>query len=305
MPAATSTKIIILDTNVIRDIVMGDCLTDAFVALVREGGTIHIADGAFVEILSWLHTTLEAWSAWERARSRFDEFIDPKAPVMMGGREVLAQAGLVFGAPPSTFLPDEQLEVNRQIWQQLMRAKSLREASSLYRLVHAHGKLSRLHFNALGAPNQVARQKDSWVDMFDGYAEAAKAERFSIAGGIPQNLLEERVATIGRFLDGCCTSSPPASMRMDAMLRIHLLLSFRSLQKKRPYNAKKNQNDAFDFDLYRYLALPAALCTSDKGIFNDLCAGNAWQIQWVAKPEELLDSERRRQILDLHWPERG
>jgi hypothetical protein len=88
------------------------------------------------------------------------------------------------------------------------------------------------------------------------------------------------------------------------MLRVHALLFLRSLQKKHGYSAKNNLNDAFDLDLYRYLALPAAICTSDGGVFNDLRAAHAWQIDWVVKPEDLKDPERRRQILNLRWPVR-
>ena len=302
---AISTGMVILDTNVIRSIVVDGLPTDAFVALVREGGTIHLADGAIVEILSWLHSADCAWSDWERARIRVDEFIDPEVPLMMGGREVLAQAGLLLDGPPSTFLPHEQVEENRHIWRHLMSAKNLHELSDIRRIIRVDGRLSHLRVNASGAPKQVARQKDSWVKMFERYGAAAKAENFSLKGSVvPPELLEQQVASLGRFVDARCTSSPPASLRMDAMLRVHTLLLLRSLQKKHAYNAKNNQNDAFDFDLYRYLALPAAICTSDAGVFNDLRAAHTWQLDWVVKPDDLKDRERRRQILELHWPAR-
>lgn len=307
MHPATGTGMVILDTNVIRSIAVDGGRTDAFVALAREGGTISIADGTTVELLSWLHSTDRAWSDWERARGQFDEFIDPEIPVMMGGREALAQAGLFLNdAPPSMLLPHDQLEENRRIWRLLMSAKSLRELSTLHAAVQVGGKPTLLLVNASRAPKQVARQQDSWVKMFDRLAVAAKAEGISIKGGVvPPELLEGQVAAIGRGLDAHCTSSPPASVRMDAMIRVHLLLNLRSLQTKNRYNARKDQNDAFDLELYRYLALPAAICTSDAGIFNDLHAASAWQSDWVVKPDDLKDPERRRQILDLRWPARN
>ena len=79
------------------------------------------------------------------------------------------------------------------------------------------------------------------------------------------------------------------SLRLDAQVRVHSLLHLRRLKTKEPYNAEKNRHDALDFDLCRYLAMPAAICTADDRFRTKLRDAGTWQSRWVVTPDELAD----------------
>ncbi|WP_438042984.1 hypothetical protein [Sorangium sp. So ce128] len=295
---------LILDTNIVRKLILDGYPVDAFVSYAREGGTVHLADSTIVEILSWLQRPGDGWSAWKRERDKLQAFVDGVRPVLMGGREILAQAGLLLDAPPAMLPPSDQEEINRTIWRFLSTAASPEELGPVRAHIRNGAGRSELVLDPSGASRQVASEKESWVEMFGRYGAAAEAEGFSVDGRtVSRKMIDEIAVRLGRFVDQKATSSPPpASVRLDAMIRVHVLLSLRSLQTKERYNARKESNDVFDFDLYRYLALPAALCTSDGGIIRDLRAAGAWQVEWVVTPEALADPECRRRLLSLRWP---
>lgn len=310
-PRATRTldvpgQMLVVDTNIVRSIVMDRRDTTAFVSFVRDGGTIHIPDGAIVELLSWLHRTSHAWSAWKERRRELEAFIDNERPMLMGGRELLARAGILLEAPASTLMPNDQMRLNREVWQQLLTSTTLSDVGHPRMLVETPRGPAELAWDASGASQQVARQRASWIDTFGKYNAAAAQEGFNIKGRtVPRELLEQQATNLGRFLDMRSNSTPPASVRLDAMIRVYILLSLRSLQTRERYDPTKNANDAFDLDLYRYLALPAAVCTGDLGIIKDTRSAGSWQAEWVVMPEELADSATRQRLLNLTWPSRS
>lgn len=295
---------LVIDANVIRSVIVDNQDISAFVTFVHEGGTIHLADGALVEALSWLHRTKDAWARWMQGRSQFDDFIDPERPVLMGGREILRQAGFrLDNTPPSLLVATDQERFNREAWRELLVAPALGAIGRHQLAVKTPKGRRRVLWKPSGAQKQVAREKASWIEMFGRYDDAAQLEGFAITGRtVPRELLEAQVANLGQFIDKKTTSTPAASVRLDAMIRVHVLLSLRRRQTREPYNAKKEANDVFDLDLYRYLALPAALCTSDQGIINDVRAAGSWQADWVVTPALLADPAVRKRLLDLRWP---
>jgi hypothetical protein len=291
---------LVLDTNIPRRIVEDELAATPFELFAQEGGTVHFADGTAVELLAWFHRNAGAWEKWKAARTRFDTFLDVRSPILMGGREVLAQAGLVLEAPNPLLPPAKQMEMNRLIWSKMRYVERLED---LEVAIQIPGTNNLLLMQAAGAPTQVQTVAARWGVTFDKYkAVVAAANTRFRDKTVPLDAINNSVKAIGEHIDARSTSCPPASIRMDGMMRVHALLSYRSVLHKNQYNPRKDKNDALDHALLRYLALPAAICTSDGGIGNDLRAAGAWQVAWVATPEELGDAACRKRLRELKWP---
>ncbi len=294
---------LVLDTSVVRNVIAGAEVAP-LVAWRREGGTLHLADGTIVELLAHLGRDASNWSRWLSKRDAIAELLDKHMPLMMGGREVLAAAGLSVVEAPPRFDPNEQLAINQDVWVALTTKARLEDAALLIRPVYVDGADQALFLDMRGASDQLTREKREWTDAFGGYQAAAAAEEFNIPGRhVPPALIDDQVKKLGAFIDSRCSSTPLASVRLDAMMRVHVLLSLRALQSGEPYNAAKNANDVIDLDLHRYLALPAAVCTDDGGVHADLKAAGAWQREWVVRVADLATPERRARLMALSWSE--
>lgn len=291
---------LVLDTNIPRRLIENELATKPFELFASEGGTVHFADGTVVELLAWFHRDLGAWMKWKSARTRFDSFLDARAPILMGGSEILAQAGLVLDAPAPLLLPAKQMELNALIWSQMRHAELLEDLEAG---IQIPGTNNLLLMQSTGASAQVQTEATKWSERFDAYQAAATAANLRVPDkAISIEAIDKSIKGVGKYIDEHSVSSPPASVRMDGMMRVHALLALRASLLKSPYNAKKNKNDAFDHELLRYLALPAAICTSDGGIMKDLRAAGSWQVAWVVSPEELGDAACRKRLRELSWP---
>jgi hypothetical protein len=70
-----------------------------------------------------------------------------------------------------------------------------------------------------------------------------------------------------------------------------------------PYNAEKRANDAFDYDLLRYLALPALVCTCDEAtLVQAIERAGSWQRTWVLAITELRKLAQGAEPPQLIWP---
>ena len=97
-------------------------------------------------------------------------------------------------------------------------------------------------------------------------------------------------------------STPPASVRLDALLRANASFALQRLRPKNPYNPAKKANDGLDVDLLRYLAVPAIVCTNDGRLQRILKQAGSWQRRWVLRPSELEEQVVQKK-LSLDWPE--
>lgn len=255
------------------------------------------------ELLAHLRRHEDNWARWLSRRSVVVDLLDPHTPLLLGGREALAQAGLALVEAQPMLDPTEQLAINLYAWRAMTTTAVLDDAAVLVRPVHLEDRLQDLLLDTRRAPEQLAREKLRWTESIAAYQAAAAAEGFSVDGRqAPASLLESMVKNMGNFIDSRCLSTPPASLRLDAMMRVHTLLHLRAVQAEESYNAAKNANDAIDLDLHRYLALPAAVCTEDGGVHNDLESARAWQRRWVVRMADLASPARRAQLLRLDWP---
>jgi len=229
---------LVLDTNIPRGVVEGEFASEPFDLFAREGGTVHFADGTVVELLAWFHRDAGAWAKWKAARERFDTFLDVREPILMGGREILAQAGLVLEAPAPLLPPAEQMKMNALIWSKMRRAEHLKDLEVAF---PSSGTNNLLLIQAAGAPAQVKTEAAEWGQIFDRYKAAAADIRLRDKV-VQLDTINKSVKAIGEYIDARSNSCPPASVRTDGMMRVHVLLSYRSVLHKNPYNPTKNKN---------------------------------------------------------------
>jgi hypothetical protein len=96
------------------------------------------------------------------------------------------------------------------------------------------------------------------------------------------------------------------TMNMRSHLEVlYCWTRFSSMQKvKRAYDptSKKSRNDGVDFDLYRFLKLPAFVVTLDKGFLEGLTDFSSYQANWFFRPQELADSWNAGITPKPRWP---
>lgn len=295
---------LVLDDNVIRSLGHGEITAEPFVVLREEGISVHIADGAMGELAHQLLEGRFPWPNWLVARDALRRFIDAAEPVLLGGRLGLYRAGIRGAADKaSTAEVASAVEYTSKWWDAFMRVEHFTDVT----LPTTVGN-SVLGLSPEATKREVAALKDEWVESFDTQrlgdelVAAVQEEMRSRADPIEQ--MEGLVAYIGNNLDARTQGGawPPASLRLDAMIRVYVLLQLNSMRQRDPYDAEKHQNDSFDHDLLRYLAYPAAICTLDRGIARKLKRAKCWQAPWVVEPEELASVAVRLQIRTLDWP---
>ncbi len=197
----------------------------------------------------------------------------------------------------------DPIRIGRQFWLVLQLARDL-DALRGSEITMKRSEQYEVVREIFRVEEAVRATRHHWGRYFDRLQSAAERERFVLSGrGDHATLIDSHTRLLGAKLDaGFVRSVPAASIRFDAALRVQCLLMGRALRQKERYNAHKNANDKFDHDLLTFLALPAAICTADEGIFNDLEASRSWQIKWVVRPEELKDKATRRALLEMSWP---
>jgi hypothetical protein len=228
---------------------------------------------------------------------------------MVGGRELLAAVGInLQAAPPLTRSPDEQRHIARAAWRILRRAANPEDVTTSGEIARVNGQAFHVGVDIARFPGAVGSEKGKWIEAFQrisGLSSTLSADakaRLNRHGGDVKIAIEQS-QLVAKHVDSVSEPcSPAVSARLDAMIRVHSLHFFRSLKTREPYNAKKNANDVFDLDLLRYLAVPAAICTADKGIHTSLRLTKSWQRRWVVYPNDLASADVRRSVRSIQWP---
>lgn len=296
---------IVLDQNIVRALGHGEIGVAPFEALRSDGVRIHLADGAMTELMNQLVERRFRWKNWLVARGVLAEILDPAEPVLLGGRQGLYRAG-VRGATEQVPLGAIAMAVEDSAhwWHAFMRMKELCEISKPLRI-----RDRVLTLSPTAARGIVETFKRDWRRDFEkervGDELLAQVRRALPRRGDGFEQIDGVVRTIARDLDKKVrkTVGPRASVRLDAMIRVYVLLQLRSMRPFEPYNAGRHENDSFDHDLLRYLAYPAAICTMDRGVERKMRAAGCWQAPWVVHPSDLASPFGRKRICDVAWPE--
>ncbi|MEP6651970.1 MAG: hypothetical protein ABJA82_01345 [Myxococcales bacterium] len=294
---------IVLDVNIVRHLAEGEIPVAWLYDLRNEGITVHIGEGSAVELVGQLLQGRFAWDRWLKVRRVLREVLHFRQPVLLG-REVRNRRS-VFALPHQ---PEHSagnaayFHRVRYSWLSVMGAQRPEDLLRPFR-VPPTGEDA-----VLGLPNVTAtteKTRQSWADAFEGLKNARLGDRNRqvVADLREEDFFENMVVGFAREIDAATPDGkPPESVRWDAVVRVMVLFTSRSLRRKHPYNVGKNLNDAFDFDLLRYLAVPAAICTLDRRIKSALIDAGAWQAKWLVTPDSLLTWAGRQIVADLRWP---
>ena len=298
---------LVIDTNVVRHIGAGEVDPSGLSEVVREGVTVHLADGAFVELTHQLLTRSLKWDHWERARKILLEPISRDKPVLPGGREGLIGIGIT-GLQPT--LPGEieaGLELYDAAWTMLVAANQYEDFEKMSIRLPNQGCSVSLNQEYVLAT--YAKQRDSWPIEFASFYEKVIEVSPELPDSLPTRgdsaeTLEIWLKSMREKVDANHQSTGPRlSTRLDAFLRVSALLDLRHLRKDQRYNPQKNRNDLFDHELLRYLAVPAAVCTGDLGLIAKVRDSHSWQIGWIFQVEDLLRPDVRAGIKNMEWPD--
>jgi hypothetical protein len=254
-----------------------------------------VSETAATELLHLLVDNRFNWEHWQTAKRILRDLVDRSEPICVGGRLGLARTGVTGTQPVSSGEIEAALRRYREGWQLLLQPET------------------RTQFEASKSIDKdlirssVAREYDNWVDQFDDFDRFVQEHIPQLrdlvpSRGDPSDLHEHMVAIIKDVIDRARHVSPPLpSTRLDGFIRVHALLQLRALRAKNAYNPVADRHDTFDHDLLRDLALPAAICTSDRGIHNDLEAARSWQRDLVLFPEQLAERNVIRYLKNFDW----
>lgn len=304
MPLATLLRKAALDTSAVLE--LGDPtaahhadVLDGLRALKGHGFRIHLADGTVVELLNQLAEHRLSWATWLRTRRLLTRLLDATQPVLLGGWEILASAGIVLDGGSRT-VPDSDPDI-RAGWKRAIKARTY---SELWEPRH-HRSAGKWVLGATSrdaARTTVREEKADWTAGLDRVLADANQQGIS---DIKADDFLKLVSSVSAGIDS--RSAPvdgvPASVRFDAMIRVYARFSRMRLQSRGPYNPIKRGNDAFDHDLLRYLALPALVCTCDtQTLVAAVEDSQSWQRRWILGPAELRSIANGSAPPDLSWP---
>ena len=174
----------VLDTNIARKLgypgdVDHDDLLAGLRALKRAGFSLHLADGAILELIGQLHEGRLAWPDWIRARGYLRVLLCAHEPIMLGGWEVLVEAGIL--PPDGRQLPDDMHQTLRLGWKILSKARTLTEIDKPLPVM-INGKRTLLANRARRANELVQQEQRSWADGIDELYEEATSKNVSTMG---------------------------------------------------------------------------------------------------------------------------
>lgn|GEM_PF-5271860 len=295
---------LVLDTNIFRLLGEGEISVDGLLACRNAGISVHIADGSIVELLNQLSNGRFRWAAWLRARDQLTAVLDYEEPILLGGREGLWRAGIRAPVRPPV-ASDKIVEAvsSTSAWWRMFES-----AAGVEQMSHAVAEAgATISLKTEDLPVAVDTFKEEWTSGFertisdDALVEAAR--QHLPKRGDAQAAARAVATEIAANLDALDpTACPVPSIRLDAMIRVYVLLGLRSLRRQDPYDPKRHRNDSFDHDLLRYLAYPAAICTADRRLIAYVKASGTWQAQWVVHPKQLIEQGVIRSLVAMHWP---
>lgn len=285
----------VLDTNVVRSLAYP---AESQFAALREsrsrGVSIHLADSTVVELLRQLSEGRIAWWEWVRSRRALLRLLDTHDPVLSAELADLSAMGIELTASPGR----EEGDGDRRRQERRTRWKAICQASSL-------DELGRRRWGRVaGRHRQLSLDVHSAGELLD---EKATEWRSGLSAILHKPGVEVPRDEVFRYsaaqIDAHFVSVPPASLRLDAYVRVNAGFGLSRLKELAPYNPAKKKNDAVDLDLLVFLSLPVVVCTCDARLRRLADQAGSWQASWILTPAQLASAAGRVE-LHLSWPVR-
>ncbi|AXF85620.1 hypothetical protein DTO96_101351 [Ephemeroptericola cinctiostellae] len=249
---------VVLDTCVVRELLPHSEMpswVETFILMSKKGYSFSLADGTVLELIKQISTCQIRLEDLPKLFVTLELFLDMAEPVLPGKVDLQGRIGALRKGHNWTL--EESLQTGLRYWEML--------------------KNPVLEYN-ITAPQIIDDEIDSYREMFNKTAA--------------QSLQTDESVLIQAFnvLDRQCPDLiPPLSTRMELQIKyFYNKFKSSSLQQK-GYNplSNKNSNDAVDFDLFRYLSLPAFVITFEKKYLNLSGFIDSIQTRWLMKPNDL------------------
>lgn len=249
---------VVLDTCVIRAHAhhSGSQLDLASVEARKGELRVSIADPAYAELLFALFEERLAWADWHASVGTLDKVLDADLPVLPGGIELAAMAGL--RSPPRLFADTRRYQ--QAIWHLLTAAASLSDLERGTEFSDSAGERFRVRFDAAAAKAAANEARVGWIDHIRLVQALLQGQ------GVTQDAL---IALIALGLDSRgehVSQGGSPSQQLNAMTAALGRFAFLSVGGRTPYNPESpgRRGDVFDFSLLLALALPAVVVTLDE-----------------------------------------
>jgi len=255
MTALGPTDRIVLDTNIVRGLIEGrpHCLNGPKLLRLKGTHPVSIADGAFGELLAWLRAADPAFlRAVKPALARLDPVLDPEFPIIVGGSQRLAMAGVIGW--PDMSRADEST-VHKAYWRHLKRVKDRHSLTK--KQIEFRDTEGRVVTMTPTPPdrNLEASQGEWWSDVIElpaGQQLTSVSEKL---------LVKRRREHAARVLG--IDPMTPGLERID-LYSEYIVRRQRDASRETFTRPKSpSSNDWFDADLLLYAVLPAIICTED------------------------------------------
>jgi hypothetical protein len=253
---------IVLDTNIIRGLIEGraGCLNVSRLGASKASHPVSIADGAFGELLSCLQSVpVDFLKRVKPALERLDPVLDHEFPMVMGGSQRLALAGLMpwpkneRGWPPG----NRQDEARRcqAFWRLLKRIQG-RHSLWKKQIDFLDSKGRKITVTPRAVDDLMRESQDEWqADVVELPAE------MNLNKASEKKRIRERREHAAK--KNGIDPDTPGLERIDLfneyVARRHTEFSRRGVD--RPKNPSSNK--WFDADMLVYNILPAVICTDD------------------------------------------
>ncbi|CAJ7708560.1 Uncharacterised protein [Burkholderia pseudomallei] len=274
--------IVVLDTCTVRELAYADAIpgwVSTFADMAKNGYSFSLADGALTELLAqYIRASIDE-TKLAVIVGAIETFLNPDLPVLLGKKDVM---GMIGESDDPAWSPDETAAYSKAGWALLKSPSNLT-------------KEQRMDIVAA-----LQDERHAWIKAFAIFDAAHAAWLQSEPDGERKHPLKQhkhpaldvalkRLASFGR------TQPPTLAERSDLQMRYTWRQWVRTRQDKHAYDPtnENNENDGIDFDLYRYLMLPALVVSEDKGFHSRIADIKSPQRGWFWRAQTLADAWTR------------
>jgi len=268
--------IVVLDTCTVRELAHADAIpgwVPTFAIMKKSGYSFSLADGALAELLAqYIRGSIDD-AKLSVIVEGLRTFLNPEVPVLLGKRDVM---GMIGELDDPDWSPDDVAVYSKNGWALLQSPSNLTEEQGKAIVRALQG--DRDDWNAFFETFNVA-----YTDWLQSEPDGETRYPLNQYTHPALDVALEALALRGR------AQSPTLAERLDLQMRYLWRQWVRTRQQKNAYNPtnKSNENDGIDFDLYRYLMLPALIVSEDKGFYSRIADITSPQRGWFYRAQAL------------------